>query len=157
MRLHSRFTALFAILAVAAVLFLVFVSDATLRRAVEDRVSDRIARDLDHLADDVSAVPRDSAARDAFLRQAARKLECRITYVAPDGRVLEDTDQLPADVATMEHHADRPEIREAHGSSVGRSRRFSATERRNMLYIARRLPDGSVLRLAVSEGSLQQV
>ncbi len=157
MRLRSRFTVLFAVLAAAAVLCLVLVSDATLRRSVEERVTDRITLDLEHLSDDLAALPADAAGRDAMLRQAARRLKCRITYVARDGRVLNDTDLLPADVAGMENHAGRPEIREATQSAVGRSHRFSATEQRPMLYIAKRLPDGDVLRLAVSEAHLREV
>jgi two-component system phosphate regulon sensor histidine kinase PhoR len=157
MRLRSRFTVLFAVLAAAAVLFLVLVSDATLRQAVEDRVSDRITRDLDLLAGDLSRVPSDPAGRDAFLRESARVLGCRITYIGVDGRVLSDTDLLPADVAGMENHGRRPEVLEARGGSVGRSRRFSATEQRPMLYIARRLPGGSTLRLAISEAQLREV
>ena len=46
MRLRARFTALFGILSALAVVFLVLVSDATVRRSVEDRVSDRFRREL---------------------------------------------------------------------------------------------------------------
>jgi two-component system phosphate regulon sensor histidine kinase PhoR len=157
MRLRARFTALFAILAAAAVVFLVLVSDATLGRAVEERVSDRFSRELEHLADDLAGghVPAD--ARDAFLRRSATTLDCRVTYIAPDGRVLEDTDLLPADVAGMENHAKRAEVQQALQDGTGRSRRVSPTEQRPMLYVARRLPDGSVLRLAVSQARLREV
>ncbi|HEY3204217.1 MAG TPA: ATP-binding protein [Thermoanaerobaculia bacterium] len=157
MRLRSRFTFLFAILSAAAVLLLMRVSDATLRRAVEGRVSDRVTRELEQLSDDLGRMSLDAAARDAFLRQAARNLQCRITFIAPEGRVLDDTDLLPADVPGMENHATRPEVLAAKGAAIGRSRRFSATEQRPMLYIARRLADGSTLRLAVSEAHLRQV
>jgi two-component system phosphate regulon sensor histidine kinase PhoR len=157
MRLRSRFTVLFAVLAAAAVLFLVLVSDATLRQAVEDRVSDRIARDLAHLGGDLERGSFDADGRDAFLRQAAKTLECRITYIAAGGKVLDDTDLLPADVAGMENHGRRPEVLAAAQGGIGRSRRFSATEQKPMLYMARRLPDGSTLRLAVSEAQLRQV
>jgi len=157
MRLRARFTALFAVLSLAAVLFLIGVSDATLRRAVEERVVDRITRDLEHLSDDLASLPVVGASRDSFLRRAARTLECRITYVAGDGRVLVDTDLLPSDVPGMENHANRPEIRAATGTAIGSSRRFSATEGRNMLYMARRLPDGTVLRVSIPEARLQQI
>ena len=157
MRLRSRFTALFAVLAGATVVFLVVVSDATLRWAVEDRVTERFRRELDHLADDLArgVVPENE--RDAFLRKAAGELECRVTYIAPDGRVRDDSDLLLADVPAMENHASRPEVLEAKANGVGRSLRVSPTEQRTMLYAARRLPDGSVLRLAVSEARLRAV
>lgn len=157
MKLRSRFTALFAILAAAAVVILVIVSDATLRRSVEDRVSDRFRRELSHLADDLARAVPGAEARDAFLRRAAVDLECRITAIAPDGRVLADTDLLPADVAGMENHRGRPEVREALATGSGMSKRVSPTEQKPMLYVARKLPDGSVLRLAVAQARLREV
>ncbi|HEY1252790.1 MAG TPA: ATP-binding protein [Thermoanaerobaculia bacterium] len=157
MRLRSRFTALFAVLAVAAVAFLVVVSDATLARAVEDRVGERFTRELEHLADDLARGSVSPGERDAFLRKAAAQLNCRVTYVAPDGRVLDDSDLLAADVPGMENHANRPEIRAAKENGAGTSLRLSPTERQKMLYAARSLPDGSVLRLAVSESRLREV
>ncbi len=157
MRLRARFTVLFAVLAAAAVVFLVIVSDATLRRAAEDGASERFRRELAHLSADLARAAPDPASRDAFLRGAASDLDCRITWIAPDGRVLADTDLLPADVPAMENHAGRPEVREAMATGMGTSRRRSPTEQKPMLYVARRLPGGNVLRLAMSEARLSQV
>ncbi len=157
MRLRARFTALFAILSGLAIVFLVLVSDATVRRSVEDRVSDRFRRELDHLAADLANDVPGAEGRDAFLRRAAAALDCRITFIAADGRVLDDTDLLPADVPGMENHAGREEVRAAVATGSGVSRRVSPTEQKPMLYVARRLPEGSVLRLAVSEARLGQV
>jgi two-component system, OmpR family, phosphate regulon sensor histidine kinase PhoR len=157
MRLRARFTVLFAVLSAAAVVFLVIVSDATVRRTVQDRVAERFRRDLAHLADDLVRGLPGSETRNDFLRRAAADLDCRVSYIDPDGRVLADTDLLPADVAAMENHANRPEVREALASGSGSSTRVSPTEQEPMLYVARRLPDGSVLRLAVSEGRLRDV
>jgi two-component system, OmpR family, phosphate regulon sensor histidine kinase PhoR len=155
MKLRARFTALFAILAAATVVVLVLVSDAVVGRAVSERVSERLGRELEHMADDLTRVEPES--RDAFLRSAARQLECRVTHIARDGRVLEDTDFRPAEVAGIENHANREEVRQAVRTGIGKSRRFSPTERREMLYVARRLPDGSVLRLAASDARLREV
>jgi two-component system phosphate regulon sensor histidine kinase PhoR len=157
MRLGSRFTFLLAGLSLAAVVVLVVVSDATIGRAAEERVTERFRRELDHLADDLASVAPAEPERDAWLRRAAGALECRITAIAPDGRVLNDTDQLPQDVAAMENHANREEVREALRSGFGASRRLSPTEQKPLLYVARRLPDGGVLRLAVSQERLRQV
>jgi two-component system, OmpR family, phosphate regulon sensor histidine kinase PhoR len=157
MKLGSRFTALFAVLAAATIVVLVLVSDAIVGRAASERVADRFERELEHLADDMArgVVPAES--RDEFLRAAAKELDCRVTYIGSDGRVLDDSDLLPADVPAMENHAHRPEVEAAVRSGLGSSRRVSPTEQRPMLYVARRLPDGSVLRLAVSEARLRDV
>ena len=148
---------LFAALAAAAVVFLFLVSDATVHRTVEDRIADRFRRDLEHLSADLAAGGFSPEARDAFLRRAASDLDCRITLIAPNGKVLDETDLLPADVPSMENHRDRPEIREAVSIGTGQAIRVSPTEQKPMLYVARRLSDGSVLRLAVSEARLREV
>jgi two-component system phosphate regulon sensor histidine kinase PhoR len=155
MKLRSRYTALFAILAAATVVVLVWVSDSVVGRAVSERVSERFGRELDHLAFDLPRVPPE--ARAEFLRATGRQLECRVTYIAADGRVLDDTDFKPSEIAALENHANREEVRQAARGGEGRSRRFSPSERRSLLYVARRLSDGSVLRLAASETRLREV
>jgi two-component system, OmpR family, phosphate regulon sensor histidine kinase PhoR len=157
MRLGSRFTFLLAGLSLAAVVFLVVVSDGTIARAAEERVTERFRRELDHLADDLSRAEVPDAERDAFLRRAAAALQCRITNIDPAGRVVNDTDQLPQDVTAMENHAGREEVREALRTGFGASRRVSPTEQKPLLYVARRLPGGGVLRLAISQERLRQV
>ena len=157
MRLGSRFTFLLAGLSLAAIVLLVAVSDGTIGRAAEERVTERFRRELDHLSDDLSQAPAGEAERDAFLRRAAAALECRITVIGPDGLVRHDTDQLPQDVAAMENHSNREEVREALRSGFGASRRLSPTEQKPLLYVARRLPDGGVLRIAISQERLRQV
>ena len=69
----------------------------------------------------------------------------RITWVDTDGTVLYDS---VADPATMENHANREEIREAMIGSQGSSVRRSSTLSEDTIYAARRLSDGSVVRLA---------
>ena len=84
----------------------------------------------------------------------------RITWVAADGRVLFDSD---ASADEMDNHADRSEIAEALETGSGESERYSATMTEKTLYMARRLADGSVLRvssafytiLTVALGSMQ--
>jgi len=157
MKLRSRFTALFAVLATATIVVLVLVSDVVVGRAAAERVAERFGRELEHLANDMEHGAAPSESRDAFLRAAAQQLDCRVTYIDPKGKVLDDSDLLPADVPAMENHSHRPEVAQAVKSGVGSARRPSPTERRPMLYVARRLSDGSVLRLAVSAARLRQV
>ncbi len=157
MKLRSRFTALFAVLAAATIVVLVLVSDVIVGRAAAERVAERFGRELEHLANDMEHGAAPPESRDAFLRAAAQQLDCRVTYIDPNGKVLDDSDLLPADVPAMENHSHRPEVAQAVKSGVGSARRRSPTEQRPMLYVARRLSDGSVLRLAVSAARLRQV
>src|SRR5260370_27155183 len=154
MKLRSVFSVLFGILAIGRAAALIFVLDSTLRRAVEDRVSERISREMDHLQQDLAAIPADGL--DGFLRRSARELVCRITLIAPDGRVQNDTDLDPSAVAQMENHAERPEVVEARQTGTGESRRFSATEQENRFYFARRLADGRILRFSVAAAPVHE-
>jgi len=155
MRLRSLFTVLFGVLAAATAFSLILVMDATLRRALEDRVTERIEREIDHVAQDMRGIAPESL--DAFFRRSARELGWRITLIRPDGRVSNDTDLRPSEVPQMENHARRPEVIEARRTGRGDSRRFSATEQENRLYFARLLPDGNVLRLSVAAARVREL
>ncbi len=70
----------------------------------------------------------------------------RITLVAPDGSVLFDDRQSPAQ---MENHAGRPEVAEALQNGSGRAQRKSDTLGERTLYYALRLKSGEVLRMSM--------
>lgn len=61
------------------------------------------------------------------------KSSMRITVIGADGVVLVDTEEDPA---SMDNHADRPEIRTAVTGETGHSVRYSYTVNRDMLYVA---------------------
>ena len=71
----------------------------------------------------------------------------RLTWVAENGDVIYDTQ---SGKENMENHADREEIQQALQSKEGRSSRYSTTLLEKTLYCARRLADGTVLRISVS-------
>jgi two-component system phosphate regulon sensor histidine kinase PhoR len=66
-------------------------------------------------------------------RQVGREIAARVTIIDGRGRVLADS---VGDPASMDDHADRPEVREALRSGVGRSARYSRTLRADQLYVA---------------------
>ena len=73
--------------------------------------------------------------------------DCRITWISPDGSVIYDTYE---DAAKMGDHLDREEVREALETGYGESRRYSETRGEDMIYSAKRLSDGSVIRASDS-------
>lgn len=75
----------------------------------------------------------------------------RITWIAPDGKVLHDS-RTPT--GEMENHLERAEVRDALTNGSGESIRYSSTLMERALYAARRLPDGSVIRLSVSHSTV---
>lgn len=77
--------------------------------------------------------------------------DCRITWIGTDGSVLYDS---ISNRAEMENHLEREEVIEALSTGYGQSRRYSATLMERSLYAARRLADGSVIRLSLSQSSI---
>lgn len=74
--------------------------------------------------------------------------ENRVTWVDQDGTVLYDSQ---ADAGSMENHADREEIQQALTAQSGTARRYSSTLAQQTLYAARRLDDGTVIRVASAQ------
>lgn len=71
----------------------------------------------------------------------------RYTLIDGKGKVLEDTF---ADPAKLENHADREEVREAMETGEGKSTRFSKTLTEKTDYIAKKLSDGTIIRVAAT-------
>ena len=72
----------------------------------------------------------------------------RVTLVDLDGSVLYDSQESPA---MMPNHKDRPEISQAFKEGRGSSERSSSTLGEVMLYEAKRLDDGRVVRLSQAQ------
>lgn len=75
----------------------------------------------------------------------------RITWIAEDGSVLFDSRSLTEE---MENHLEREEIREARETGYGESKRYSTTLMERSLYAAKRMADGTILRLSVAQGTV---
>ena len=80
-----------------------------------------------------------------------QNLDCRITWISPEGEVLYDN---RSQAGEMENHLQRQEVQQALTEGTGRSTRYSGTLMERSLYVARRLPDGTVLRLSVTQNSV---
>jgi two-component system phosphate regulon sensor histidine kinase PhoR len=75
----------------------------------------------------------------------------RITWIDADGTVLYDS---LGDSAEMENHLEREEIQQALTDGLGQSSRMSETLMERAIYCAQRLPDGTVLRLSMSQHTM---
>ncbi len=78
-------------------------------------------------------------------------LDCRITWIGADGGVLYDSRSKAGE---MENHLERREVREALEEGYGTAARSSFTLAERYLYSAKRLEDGTVLRLSAAQDSL---
>lgn len=78
-------------------------------------------------------------------------MDCRITWIAADGTVLYDN---RSDSDAMVNHLQREEVRAALKDGYGQSARYSDTLMERYIYAAEKLPDGTVLRLAMTQDSV---
>lgn len=77
--------------------------------------------------------------------------DLRITWIDREGRVLFDN---KTDATSMENHLEREEVKQAIEKGYGKSARYSETLTEKSLYSAKKLSDGSVVRLSVSQYSV---
>jgi len=76
---------------------------------------------------------RDYKRLDSLVKEVGKNTNTRITIIAPDGRVLADSEMDPH---LMENHSNRPEVIQAKTKGFGKSLRFSTTLKKEMLYVA---------------------
>jgi two-component system phosphate regulon sensor histidine kinase PhoR len=92
----------------------------------------RLAGDLLSAAAPIPAVSQ----LDDEADRIGRLIGARVTFIAADGRVVGDSAEPFEALATMENHAGRPEVVEARAKGIGQARRYSATLKIDMLYVA---------------------
>ena len=78
----------------------------------------------------------DIPALDAEADRIGGLLGARVTFIAPDGKVVGDSAETLDGIAGMENHRSRPEVVEARRTGLGRTRRHSDTLKIDMLYVA---------------------
>ncbi len=93
--------------------------------------------------------PASRAELDAEADALGRLSSARVTFIAPDGTVVGDSDVAANELPLVDNHAGRPEVHQAIREGVGVTRRYSTTVRTDMLYVAVRMPDGSIPDLSI--------
>ncbi|HUO99937.1 MAG TPA: ATP-binding protein [Gemmatimonadota bacterium] len=90
---------------------------------------------------------------DDHVDALGRAADARLTLVAPDGRVVADSEFDGAALAALDDHNSRAEVRAARARGEGVSVRYSGSVGSDLLYHARRIENGpwagSVVRMAV--------
>ena len=109
---------------------------------------DRVAHELENLTEYIAHGVEETGA-DYLTEDLPDSY--RVTWVDQDGTVLFDSQEDPAE---LENHADREEIREALTVGSGEAVRYSDTLSQETIYAARRLEDGSVVRVSNSQYSV---
>jgi two-component system phosphate regulon sensor histidine kinase PhoR len=127
------------IVALAAVDFFVSrVAESTYRETLERELSDK--------GKTVSLLfPKGVRTHPDQVKEISKAVGARITVIAPDGRVVAESETNPN---RMENHRSRPEVAAALEGRLGSSVRRSGTIGTNFLYVAVPGPQGAI-RLAV--------
>ena len=79
-----------------------------------------------------------------------RNMKSRVTVLSANGNVLYDS---AADSSKMENHMQREEVKEALAEGEGCATRTSYTLSADMRYYAKKMDDGSIVRIAISHNS----
>ena len=109
------------------------------------------SRQLDQLKVEASLAAQGVSLEGAAFFEDFDPEHCRITWIDSDGVVLYDTKAIEAQ---MENHLSREEVQEALKSGEGRSSRYSTTLTEKQLYVAIRVPDGTVVRVSDTHQSV---
>jgi HAMP domain-containing protein len=134
-----------------------------LRRSLTESIETAEGRELKARAEALR--PYLSALSGTELHDAVRRyaelLDVRITLVDATGRVISDSTVAPDRLATLESHADRPEVRGAFSSGFGSDVRKSTSLSEELVYAAipleREGQARSVLRLAVKRAAITSI
>ena len=89
---------------------------------------------------------------DKIANDVGGRLGLRVTVIGLNGTVFGDSELNETEMRRVENHLYRPEVQEALKSGIGKSRRFSTTVKKDMLYVA--MPSGDkktegLIRLAI--------
>ena len=135
-------------LAVAGILFA-----TTMRGQLDVRIESTLVAEARAAAELLSRAPSLSSVEelDAEADRLGGLLNARVTFIAADGRVVGDSAETLEGVAAMDNHSGRPEVVEARARGIGRARRYSATLKTDMLYVAVPVshPSLSIVRVAL--------
>lgn len=98
--------------------------------------------DLDRQVDVLlPLIDTDDPNLDKFIDGVASRGSFRATVIAPDGKVLADSEFSGPDLRAMENHSGRPEITEARIEGEGHILRYSHSTAQELVYVAKPLPD----------------
>jgi two-component system, OmpR family, phosphate regulon sensor histidine kinase PhoR len=140
--LFTRFQIKFFVAALCSALIALAVAGlffaTTMRRQIDERIERTLIAEARLAANLLSRGRAFATVRemDDEADRMGELLAARVTFIAPDGRAVGDSSEPLNGVMAMENHAQRPEVIAALASGLGRSRRYSATLRIDMLYVA---------------------
>jgi two-component system, OmpR family, phosphate regulon sensor histidine kinase PhoR len=132
------------VFALASIIIVVWLQFYFQFHSISHLVSDSQIRELSAEVEVVAAL---ASHRDAYTQfdRLVLPQQRRLTIISPDGTALYDSQ---GNIALMDNHNNRPEIVAARQHGIGIGQRYSDTMSAHLLYAAKALPDGHVVRIA---------
>ena len=124
----------YLLITLASLLAVGWFASYSLQEIFSDTIRHNLEQQL-HIVDDLIGAHFDPDDRDRLRTVCdnfGRTTGTRITLLDRQGNVLSDSEFHD----TLEHHADRPEVKQALTGELGSSTRFSQTLQQDMLYVA---------------------
>src|SRR5436190_5125566 len=153
LRLHSRLVALNVVALGVMTLLLAYFLGSNIKTTFESEIESQLFSSATLAKAYLGIHPRGDA--QALAAEIGKLLSVRVTLIAPEGRVLGDSEVTSEGLSAMENHANRPEFIQARQSGRGTSIRESATLGIPYIYVATALDDGAILRVAMPLSSLE--
>jgi two-component system phosphate regulon sensor histidine kinase PhoR len=166
LRINAQYkiTLIFAAIVAATLLGVYSYLKHSLQEQTFSRIRESLHKDVmlaSALAE--ASTKEDNSARHIgkLIREIGLKLKARVTVIAPDGKVISDTDLTDAETAKLENHLYRPEVQQALLKGTGESRRYSTTLRKEMFYAASVFgPKGQpagIIRIAIPSVEIEEM
>jgi two-component system, OmpR family, phosphate regulon sensor histidine kinase PhoR len=146
--IRSKITLTYLLLAFVVVVALGVTSGIK----IESYFHDRLISDLSTFANVVSVIVQSESIDDAEdlngrITTIADLEAVRISVINADGVVVADSDVPFEEIAAVENHINRQEVREALREGLGVVKRKSVTVDRDFMYVARRVSSGTETEL----------
>ena len=150
--IQGRLVAGVAAVVVAVILASGYLAERSLRERETSLLTDSLRERASLVAELVGDARIRAGARAELQGRALRAAAAagaRVTLIAPDGLVVADSGVPEGELAALENHAARPEVRAALAGLAGSDSRRSRTLGRPFLYLGLPAAGGGVVRLAV--------
>src|SRR3990172_5685533 len=135
--IFKRIFILYAIIILLSVFLIELYITDTVRKNYRDNLKENLSIQATLIS---SGIPfRPPSPLDALCRRLKEASGARITVIAPNGKVIGDSDTASNH---MDNHAGRLEIQQASMNGIGMAIRYSDTLRHDFLYVARKVMAG---------------
>jgi two-component system phosphate regulon sensor histidine kinase PhoR len=123
---------------------------ATLPGYLNGRIREDLGRMVRLAGESMDQARAQGSDLQVLATRLGRETGLRITFIAPDGVVLGESDVQQTELSRVENHLSRPEVQQALREGLGYDIRRSVTVDTDLLYAAVPRADRSVARVAMS-------